>query len=198
MNSISFRNTMWVATVSLLAVGVIPSKLGAQTQPEPNQTHHYIFIDLGRLGGPNSYVYGADYSVTPGAHPLNKRGILVGQADTSVSDPNYPNLNPYVGQFAPNPYIQHAFRWRNGTLTDLGTLPGLNASSVSGVNMMGQSAGVSTTGSIDPLTGWPAAMAVLWKSDGQIVNLGTLGGNESVATAINIVFQIPPGNPITG
>jgi probable HAF family extracellular repeat protein len=72
----------------------------------------------------------------------------------------------------------------------MGALPGPNSSSVSGVNTAGASAGISTTGSIDPLTGWPTAVAVLWKRNGQIVNLGTLGGNESVATAINDQGQV--------
>ena len=185
------RRTILVATVTLLTLGVIPIKLGAQLQNEASQTHRYIFVDLGTLGGPNSYVYtSAGYELAPGAHVLNNRGILVGQSDTPVSDPNYPNFNPNVGQFGPMPFIQHAFKWRNGVLTDLGALPGLNDSSVSFVNATGVSAGISTNGSIDPLTGWPAAVAVLWNEDGQIANLGTLGGNESAALAINDNGQV--------
>ena len=40
--------------------------------------------------------------------------------------------------------------------------------------------GQSLNGTIDPLTSFPAENAVLWK-DGQILNLGTLGGYESGA-----------------
>jgi len=38
---------------------------------------------------------------------------------------------------------------------------------------------------INPLVGGPESRAVLWKKDGQIVDLGTLGGNDSVANGIN-------------
>jgi hypothetical protein len=67
MNNKKARKTTWVTSVALLTLGAIPLRLGAQAQNEPNQARRYIFIDLGTLGGPNSYVYGADYSVTPGA-----------------------------------------------------------------------------------------------------------------------------------
>jgi len=45
-------------------------------------------------------------------------------------------------------------------------------------------AGQSTVNAIDPLTSAPVSLAVLWK-DGAIVNLGTLGGFESAAAAVN-------------
>jgi uncharacterized membrane protein len=44
--------------------------------------------------------------------------------------------------------------------------------------------GQSENNEIDPLTGAPAVYAVAWKA-GQIVNLGTLGGNQSTAAAAN-------------
>jgi uncharacterized membrane protein len=60
----------------------------------------------------------------------------------------------------------------------------MNSSWVASVNARGALAGISDNDTIDPLTGYAEADAVLWK-DGQIVNLGTLGGNESVALWIN-------------
>ena len=50
-------------------------------------------------------------------------------------------------------------------------------------------AGISENGSIDPLIGIPEGVAVMWKN-GQITNLGTLGGNESVAWAVNSSDQV--------
>jgi len=51
-------------------------------------------------------------------------------------------------------------------------------------------AGISENGEIDPLLGFPEAIAVLWK-DGKIINLGTLdGGYESVANAVNDQGQV--------
>jgi hypothetical protein len=47
-------------------------------------------------------------------------------------------------------------------------------------------------GSIDPLTGFPETGAVLWK-EGQIINLGTPGGNVSVASAVNDHGQVVGG-----
>src|SRR5262249_19263231 len=69
-------------------------------------------------------------------------------------------------------------------LTDLGALAeGVSSFAVS-LNAIGNIAGLSQNGLIDPLTGTPEQYAVLWQN-GQIINLGALGGNGSVAVAIN-------------
>jgi len=47
-------------------------------------------------------------------------------------------------------------------------------------------AGQSTDNAVDPLTGSPTSLAVLWRNN-KIVNLGTLGGYESAAAAVNQV-----------
>ncbi len=49
--------------------------------------------------------------------------------------------------------------------------------------------GPSENGTIDPLTGWPAIEAVLWRN-GQLINLGTLGGNESYPISVNNRGQV--------
>jgi uncharacterized membrane protein len=45
-------------------------------------------------------------------------------------------------------------------------------------------AGLPGNGEIDPLTGSPEARVVSWNND-QIINLGTFGGNERLANAVN-------------
>ena len=52
------------------------------------------------------------------------------------------------------------------------------------INDRGVVVGVSENGLIDPLTGFPEIDAVVWK-DGQIIDLGTLGGYASAAIAVN-------------
>ena len=182
------RNIAYPITIAIFATLVIPICVSAQEPPriEPGSKtphHRYQLVDVGTLGGPQSASYFGD------AQSLNNRGAVVGQADTKTPDPNYPNFNPYIGFGGPDPFVLHAFEAQGGKLTDLGALPGANSTSVGWITESGASAGVSQDGSIDPLTGWPEAVAVYWK-DGQIVNLGTLGGNESIATAINDRGQI--------
>ncbi len=72
----------------------------------------------------------------------------------------------------------HAITYLNGSLTDLGTLPGGTSSFANGVNVFGNVVGNSYTvaGTV------PQAFD---KAFGVFTNLGTLGGTQSFAFAIN-------------
>jgi probable HAF family extracellular repeat protein len=76
----------------------------------------YRLVDLGTLGGPNSY-----FATEPIEQAVNDRRTVVGVADTQTPDPNHPGS-----------YIVHAYLWRKGTIRDLGTLPGGQSSVASG------------------------------------------------------------------
>jgi probable HAF family extracellular repeat protein len=170
----------FIAGLALLfAALALPLRLAAQDKQDHNHRHHhYRLIDIGTFGGPNNGLpFGLD---------LNNQGTVAGCADTSTSNPKYPNFNPFLGTpwALPDPFISHAFRWQNGTLTDSGALPGVNNSCVSFISGNGLIVGASENGVIDPLTGWPAMEAVLWNK-GQVINLGTFGGNESFAIGVN-------------
>jgi probable HAF family extracellular repeat protein len=88
------------------------------------------------------------------------------------------------------PYITHAFEW-NGVVRDLGALPqsDSNCSTPFGINAKGEIVGASEGAEIDPVVGTKGAHAVLWK-DGEINDLGSLGGNEVAAFGINNRGQI--------
>jgi len=92
------------------------------------------------------------------------------------------------GPVAPQ-YLRHVFVTKDGPLVDLGVLPGPNSAAASVITDNGLVSGESLTGEIDPLMGFPAENAVLWK-DGKIINLGTLGGYESGAGQVNSRGQV--------
>jgi probable HAF family extracellular repeat protein len=157
---------------------------GDATQDPHHKHHHYKFIDLGTFGISNDPSGGGTASGI-----LSARGIVVGQVDTSIPDPNYPNHCLICG---PNPLISHAFKWQDGSLTDLGALPGINSSVANWISPKGLVAGFSENGALDPLYPGvvPEINAVLWK-DGEIVNLGTIeGGYESDAQVVNDSGQV--------
>lgn len=168
------------AALATAAVTLLVTAAGTAQAGKP--PHPYTLVDPGTLGGTQSFMN------LPG-DPLTKKGALLGTADTAVADSDYPNFNPFViGE--PDPFTAHAFSYRNGRMTDLGALPGNNSSAVFQVNGNGVGAGLSETGSIDPLTAYPAEHAVLFKG-GRVLDLGTLpGGNESQAVAINDRGQV--------
>jgi probable HAF family extracellular repeat protein len=65
--------------------------------------------------------------------------------------------------------VLHAFLWKNGIMTDLGTLPGDVCSASQGMNSKGQVVGLSTS-SCDFTT----TRAFLWENGGPMVDLNTL------------------------
>ena len=91
--------------------------IAALTTPVQLAAQHtrYKIIDLGTLGGTNSY------QTAPGL-TVNNRGEVIAFSDTDVSDPFAPNC------LQPDCLISHAIKWRGGTPADLGALPGVNDS----------------------------------------------------------------------
>jgi probable HAF family extracellular repeat protein len=98
--------------------------------------------DLGTLGGSSLSSY---------ASGLNDAGTVVGWSSISGASPD----------------IHHAFVFKNGTMTDLGTLPGGVSSSASAINAAGDIVGAS---SVADAAGWHAFLV----HDGHMLDLNTL------------------------
>jgi hypothetical protein len=95
---------------------------GDDRQNHNPKHHHYKLIDLGTFGGPESYINPA---FTLGSHhQINRRGVVVGGAATSI--PTTPTSNFLVcgGLDGLVPFVNHAFEWQHGSMTDLGALCG--------------------------------------------------------------------------
>lgn len=135
----------------------------------------YTITDLPSLGGTNSR-----------ANSINNRGWLAG----------YSNLAGNTSR--------HAALWRDGTLTDLGTLGGPNSAVTWSVKSnSGLVAGIAQTATPDPLgEAWSSAafypgpnntgfinLGFVWE-DGQMRALPTLGGNNGFATGANSRRQV--------
>jgi len=184
------RFLMLVVAVTLLAALAMPVGLAAQDkQNHNNQHHHYQLIDMGTFGGPESY-FPETIPFVSAKGDLNSRGLAVGGSDTPTPTTATSNFLVCGGLSGVLPFVDHAFTWQNGVVTDLGTLPGAgNCSGASGINANGEIVGNSENGEIDPLTGANQSRAVRWK-DGGIEDLGTLGGYEGYANSINDRGQV--------
>ncbi len=94
------------------------------------------------------------------AFGINKKGQVVGQSS------------------------YHAFSWDDGTMTDLGTLMGGQQSSAEDINAISQVVGWSQ------ISGGDGERHAFLRQNGAMQDLGTLGGLESGATAINDSGQV--------
>jgi probable HAF family extracellular repeat protein len=180
--------TRIIAMTSLAALA-IPAQVAAQDkQQHQHKFHHYQLVDVGTFGGPESYI---NPPFTFGSHnQINRRGVAVGGSGTSI--PTTPTSDLFVcgGLDGIVPFVNHAFVWQEGNVTDLGALPGGdNCSVATSINERGEIVGTSENGLIDPAVGVTQIRAVLWKN-GQVRDLGTLGGNGSAADAINSRGQV--------
>ena len=151
--------TLTLAIATFLAALTLSVQLAAQRT-------HYKLIDLGTLGGPNSQTNGGPPSM------INNRGVVAGMADT---------LTPcnYLGGF-----VSPAVKWENDVPTNLGLLPGGCFSGPNSINSKGMIVGAGDIGVIDPIAGGPEIRAdFLYK--GQVINMGTFGGTNSLSNGIN-------------
>jgi probable HAF family extracellular repeat protein len=183
------RIMMWTIAVSLFTALAMPVCMTAQdaSTPDHHHRHHtYTLVDLGTFGGANSYPI-----IVESVQTLSQSGVVAGCADTTQPNPKYPNFNPFLfPPPQPDPAIAHGFRSsHDGSLRDLGALPGTNNSCALWISDNGLIAGASENGLIDPLTGWPEIEAVFWKNN-HLTRLGTLGGYESFPISVNNRGQV--------
>jgi probable HAF family extracellular repeat protein len=145
----------------------------------PRDYPRYEVIDLGTFGGPNG-------NATAGAISISRDGTITSASDTSqrVSCAQHP-INFWETTEC---YALHGFRWKDGTLSDLGTLGGDDSFGF-WINNHDEIAGVAEDGTIDPDTGFFNQRAALWQN-GSIADLGSFGGPQSFAFAINDRGQV--------
>jgi probable HAF family extracellular repeat protein len=162
-----------ITTMTLFTV-VVAVRLTAQPRPQSEKKDHprYKLVDLGTFGGPNSGNNGESIV-------MNSEGDVTGSADTSTPDPFC---------FS-DCFVSHAYRWRDGVLTDLGALPGGPGSATNGISSHDQIVGQSENGLINPLNGIPELVATVWQG-GRVIDLGTFGGNFSLASMNNDHQQV--------
>jgi probable HAF family extracellular repeat protein len=171
------RITIRTTAATLFAALAMPVGMAAQDSTAPDHRHKhkkYRLIDLGTLGGPNSFFNGTPPPM------INNRGVAAGSADSSA-----PCL--YLGGLK-----SPAFLWQHGALTSLGFLPGGYGSLPNAINSKGMVVGASDIGVIDPQTGLPEIRADFFYQ-GQVINMGTFGGTNSLANGINSRGQAAGG-----
>jgi hypothetical protein len=86
------RTLICITAMTLFAAPAIPLRLAAQDgQNQQPKHHHYKLIDVGTLGGPNSYLplLPPYHSFVP-SESLSRGGIFAGFAETATPDPYAP------------------------------------------------------------------------------------------------------------
>jgi probable HAF family extracellular repeat protein len=163
------RTLTYIIAVAALAALAIPLRLAAQDQQKQHSNHTYYSVkDLGTLGGTGAVAEG-----------ISDRNWIVGTSNLAGDQSG------------------HAYLWRDGVMTDLGTLGGPNSSEQLPVkDDRGLIAGWAETSNTDPLgedfcgfgTGL-TCLGFLWQN-GVMTPLPTLGGNNGKALGVNNHGQV--------
>jgi probable HAF family extracellular repeat protein len=128
-------------------------------------------IDLGTLGGPNSWMNWGQ---------INDRGQVVGYSETAVPDPDGEDVCGFGTGLTCRPFL-----WQKGHMRALPTVGGNNGQA-SGINNRGEIAGYAETPVVD--SGCPpykTTSAVLWEK-GKAQPLPTVGSDpDGIAYGIN-------------
>src|SRR5258708_50464 len=117
----------------LFAALTVPAAMTAQRNAVNTRHHHYQLVQIPTLGGSQTAFFDNANNVAV----LNSRGSASGGcAGTLLSD-------PYQSFYWWNPdgTVCHAFLWQNGSVTDLGSLPGTNNSGSAWISSNGIVAG---------------------------------------------------------
>lgn len=135
-----------------------------------------VVTDLGTLAGTG---------LCSAAGDVNAHGDIVGQSEIGVVDP-LTGFNE-----------THPVRWKDGQITDLGNFGG-NQGGAGGINTHDQIVGFSLNTTADPYSIFDLLLgssngtqtrAALWQN-GQMRDLGTLGGPDAIAWLVNESGQI--------
>src|ERR1700733_247034 len=179
---------VWVA----IAAAVVIAGCGSE-RPTSVKRYPYTLVAPGTLGGPSSFlVEPSACSAVVGSCDvaLTSQGTVLGAADTATRDLDYRHCPPPSPGGCSDRYVQHAFAWHEGKLTDLGALAGQNSAGVNQENSSGVGVGGSEDSRIDPFTKRAASVAVLFER-GKVIKLGALpGGYESSAQNIDDQGQV--------
>jgi probable HAF family extracellular repeat protein len=169
------KTKITILTSLLLSSTLSAAAMAGPPQQQPGNRPtlpHYLIKDVGSLGG------GFGLYSNPASRVLNSRGVNAGMMTTDIPDPFCPDWCFDSGN------ADHAFVWKHGHATDLGSLSDGASSFPFGINDKGLVVGLSETGGVDPVTGAPVAHAVRWQGGG-IQDIGALGGAQSLAAAVN-------------
>jgi probable HAF family extracellular repeat protein len=181
------NNSSAVFEVNGNGIGVGSSETGAidalthQPAQHPVLFEHGAVTDLGTLqGGTEGFAYS-----------INEAGQIAGFSNNGVPDPfGIPGFDNWVTEY-------RTFIWQKGLMSDIGTLGGPDAVTA-GINEHGQIAGDSyVNNTANTTTHLPTMHPYLWQN-GQMRDLGSLGGTMSGTNSLNNTGEVVGQSNLAG